>query len=126
MMKIVLDIETNISDLVIDFIEIKSKEYGDINITWDESWVSRESEDSDKQRHYLDGVSFKINDNDEDYANGKINAFDDFEFSHVELYSEQDDSIEKYARLVNLHIEDGPQIKGIKYDIPVDLTIYNN
>lgn len=127
-MRIILYVETNLKDLTIDYIEINSKKYGNLNISWDESYIHRTTL-GDKQKHNLVGISFRDMDKDteEEYSNGKLDAFDDFEITAIGLYSEQEpECTGDYARLLAICIEDDDETSIEKeYEIPIDMTAYN-
>lgn len=78
-----IEAETDIPDLVIEFIEVKLKSGQIISLTWDES-------EFDIEDGYLDarckGVYF-----DDEYANGRLSELKGMKIQHIELYSECDD-----------------------------------
>lgn len=82
-MVLYLKAESNIPDLVVDFIEVKLKSGQIISLTWDES-------ESDRENGYLNarykGVYF-----DDEYGNDRLPELYSMEVQHIELYSEQGD-----------------------------------
>lgn len=82
-MVLYLKAESDIPDLVIDFIEVKLISRKTISLTWDESEFDRE--DGHFEARYK-GVYF-----DDVYGNGRLPELKDMEVQHIELYSECED-----------------------------------
>jgi hypothetical protein len=82
-MVLYLKAESDIPDLVIDFIEVKLISGKTISLTWDESEFDRE--DGHFEARYK-GVYF-----DDVYGNGRLPELKDMEVQHIELYSECED-----------------------------------
>ncbi len=83
MMVLYLKAESDIPDLVVDFIEVKLKSGQIISLTWDESEFDREDGHLDARYR---GVYF-----DDEYGNGRLPELEDMEVQHIELYSEYGD-----------------------------------
>lgn len=90
-----LKAESDIPDLMIDFIEVKLKSGKIISLTWDESEFDRE--DGQFEARYK-GVYF----NDE-YGNGRLPELKDMEVQHIELYSECEDVSSFKLRELSFH-----------------------
>lgn len=82
-MVLYLKAESNIPDLVIDFIEVKLKSGKVISLTWDESEFDRK--DGYLEARYK-GVYF-----DDEYGNGRLPELKGMEVQRIELYSECED-----------------------------------
>ena len=82
-MVLYLKAESDISDLMIDFIEVKLKSGKVISLTWDESEFDREAGQFEAR---YKGVYF-----DDEYGNGRLPELKDMEVQHIELYSEYED-----------------------------------
>lgn len=82
-MVLYLKAESDIPDLMIDFIEVKLQSGKVISLTWDESEFDRE--DGHFEARYK-GVYF-----DDVYGNGRLPELKDMEVQHIELYSECED-----------------------------------
>lgn len=82
-MVLYLKAESDIPDLMIDFIEVKLQSGKVISLTWDES-------EFDRKDGYLDarykGVYF-----DDEYGNGRLPELKGMKIQHIELYSECED-----------------------------------
>ena len=76
-----LEAETDISDLVIDFIEVRLRSGKVVSLNWDESGA--ESEPDDSYYAVYEGLYF-----DEEYANGRIGELEGMQVVHVEPYSD--------------------------------------
>ena len=100
-----LKAESDISDLVIDFIEVKLKSGQIISLTWDESEFDREG-------GYLDakykGVYF-----DDEYGNGRLSELKGMEVQHIELYSECENT--SSFKLQELSFHDGEESLVFSY-----------
>lgn len=100
-----LKAESDIPDLVIDFIEVKLKSGKVISLTWDES-------EFDRNDGYLDarykGVYF-----DDEYGNGRLSELKDMEVQHIELYSECEDV--SSFKLRELSFFDGEESLAFSY-----------
>lgn len=75
-----LQVVTPVSDLIIDYIEVKLKSGEIVSLNWDESVVDR-GENGFTARYK--GLYFG-----EKYANGRINELRDMQVTGVGLYSE--------------------------------------
>ncbi len=82
-MVLYLKAESDIPDLMIDFIEVKLKSGQIISLTWDESEFDREDGHLDARYR---GVYF-----DDEYGNGRLPELEGMEVQHIELYSEHGD-----------------------------------
>lgn len=90
-----LKAKTNLSDLSIDFIEVKLKSGKIVSLNWDET--EYDNEDSVFEAKYK-GVYFG-----EEYANGKLHELIGMEISHIQLYTEKDTG---YFELVRMEFAD--------------------
>lgn len=79
-----LKAESDIPDLVVDFIEVKLKSGQIISLTWDESEFDRE--DGQFEARYK-GVYF-----DDAYGNGRLPELNGMEVQYIELYTECTDT----------------------------------
>jgi len=84
-MRLYLTAETNIPDLMIDYIEVRLKDGSTTSLNWDESDISRSDTGFDAR---YKGVYF-----DEEYANGRINELEGCEITDVGLYTDTDKDI---------------------------------
>ena len=104
-MVLYLKAESDIPDLVIDFIEVKLQSGQIISLTWDESEFDRED-------GYLDakykGVYF-----DDEYGNGRLSELRGMKIQHIELYSECEDV--SSFRLRKLSFQDGEDSLDFQY-----------
>ena len=104
-MVLYLKAESDIPDLVIDFIEAKLQSGQIISLTWDESEFDRED-------GYLDakykGVYF-----DDEYGNGRLSELRGMKIQHIELYSECEDV--SSFRLRELFFQDGEDCLNFQY-----------
>lgn len=104
-MVLYLKAESDIPDLVIDFIEVKLKSGKVISLTWDES-------EFDRKDGYLDarykGVYF-----DDEYGNGRLPELKDMEVQHIELFSEYEDV--SSFKLRELFFSDGEESLVFSY-----------
>lgn len=82
-MTLYLKAHTNLSDLMIDFIEVQLANGQTVVLNWDESESSYS--DGEVNARYK-GVYF-----DEEYANGKLDDLQQMKVIHVELYSESNE-----------------------------------
>lgn len=82
-MVLYLKAESDIPDLMIDFIEVKLQSGQIISLTWDESEFDRE--DGQFEARYK-GVYF-----DDEYGNGRLSELKGMKIQHIELYSECED-----------------------------------
>ncbi len=92
-----MEAETDIVDLVIDFIEVELKSGQIISLTWDEGDFY--IEDGQFEARYK-GVYF-----DDEYANGRLSELKDMKIHHIELESECEDA--GSFKLQKLSFEDG-------------------
>lgn len=83
-MVLYLKAESDIPDLVVDFIEVKLKSGQIISLTWDESEFDRED-------GYLDARYKGVYFNDV-YGNGRLPELNGMEVQHIELYTECTDT----------------------------------
>lgn len=79
-----LKAESDIPDLVIDFIEVRLKSGKVISLTWDESEFDRKDGHLDAR---YKGVYF-----DDEYGNGRLPELKGMEVQHIELFSECEDA----------------------------------
>lgn len=104
-MVLYLKAESDIPDLMIDFIEVKLQSGQIISLTWDESEFDREG-------GYLDakykGVYF-----DDEYGNGRLSELKGMEVHHIELYSECEDLGSFKLRELSFH--DGEDSLAFSY-----------
>ncbi len=98
-MVLYLKAESNIPDLMIDFIEVKLKSGQVISLTWDESEFDRE--DGQFEARYR-GVYF-----DEEYANSRLPELKGMKVQHIELCSECGDA--SSFKLQELSFYDGEE-----------------
>lgn len=82
-MVLYLKAESDIPDLVVDFIEVRLRSGQIISLTWDESEFDREEGHLDARYR---GVYF-----DDEYGNGRLPELNGMEVQHIELYSEHGD-----------------------------------
>ncbi len=104
-MVLYLKAESDIPDLVIDFIEVKLKSGKVISLTWNESEFDRE--DGQFEARYK-GVYF-----DDEYGNGRLPELKDMEVQHIELYSECEDVSSFKLRELSFH--DGEESLAFSY-----------
>lgn len=104
-MVLYLKAESDIPDLMIDFIEVKLKSGKVISLTWDESEFDRE--DGQFEARYK-GVYF-----DDEYGNGRLLELKDMEVQHIELYSECEDVSSFKLRELSFH--DGEESLAFSY-----------
>jgi hypothetical protein len=94
-MVLYLKAESDIPDLMIDFIEVKLQSGKVISLTWDES-------EFDRKDGYLDarykGVYF-----DDEYGNGRLPELKGMKIQHIELYSECEDVSSFKLRELSFH-----------------------
>ena len=76
-----LEAETDIPDLVIEFIEVRLRSGKVVSLNWDESGT--ESEPDHSYYAVYEGLYF-----DEEYANGRIGELEEMQVVHVEPYSD--------------------------------------
>lgn len=100
-----LKAESDIPDLVVDFIEVKLKSGQIISLTWDESEFDRE--DGQFKARYK-GVYF-----DDKYGNGRLPELEGMEVQHIELYSEHGDL--SSFKLQELSFHDGEESLVFSY-----------
>lgn len=104
-MVLYLKAESDIPDLMIDFIEVKLKSGQIISLTWDES-------EFDRKDGYLDarykGVYF-----DDEYGNGRLPELKGMEVQHIELFSEYEDASSFKLRELSFH--DGEESLAFTY-----------
>ena len=104
-MVLYLKAESDIPDLVIDFIEAKLQSGQIISLTLDESEFDRED-------GYLDarykGVYF-----DDEYGNGRLSELRGMKIQHIELYSECEDA--SSFKLQELSFHDGEESLVFSY-----------
>lgn len=104
-MVLYLKAESDIPDLVIDFIEVKLRSGQVISLTWDES-------EFDRKDGYLDarykGVYF-----DDEYGNGKLSELKGMKIQHIELCSECEDVSSFKLRELSFH--DGEESFAFSY-----------
>lgn len=104
-MVLYLKAESDIPDLMIDFIEVKLQSGQIISLTWDESEFDRED-------GYLDakykGVYF-----DDEYGNGRLSELKGMEVHHIEIYSECEDLSSFKLRELSFH--DGEDSLAFSY-----------
>ena len=104
-MVLYLKAESDIPDLMIDFIEVKLKSGQIISLTWDES-------EFDRKDGYLDarykGVYF-----DDEYGNGRLPELKGMEVQHIELFSECEDASSFKLRELSFH--DGEESLAFTY-----------
>lgn len=77
-----LSVDTDLEDLVIDYIEIKLVTGEIVSLSWDESDIERL--DSGYNARYK-GVYF-----DEEYANGKLSSLHGMQIDRIGIYTEYD------------------------------------
>ena len=94
-MVLYLKAESDIPDLVIDFIEVRLQSGCMITLTWDESEFDRE--DGRFEARYK-GVYF-----DDAYGNGRLAMLADMKVQHIELYSECEDVSSFQLRELSFH-----------------------
>lgn len=94
-MVLYLKAESDIPDLMIDFIEVKLKSGKVISLTWDEREFDRE--DGQFEARYK-GVYF-----DDKYGNGRLPELKNMEVQHIELYSEYEDVSSFKLRGLSFH-----------------------
>ena len=104
-MVLYLRAESNIPDLMIDFIEVKLKSGQIISLTWDESEF--DSEDGQFEARYK-GVYF-----DDEYGNGRLSELKGMKVQHIELYSECEDT--SSFKLQELSFYDGEESLVFSY-----------
>ena len=71
---------TSVSDLIIDYIEVRLKSGKNVSLNWDESDIDR-GENGFTARYK--GLYFG-----EEYANGRIDELQDMQVAEIGLYSE--------------------------------------
>lgn len=79
-MRLYLTAKTSISDLFIDYIQVKLKSGEEVSLNWDYSDIERTS--SGFSARYK-GVYF-----DEEYANGRIDELQDMKITDIGVYYE--------------------------------------
>ena len=93
-----LEAETDISDLVIDFIEICLRSGKVVSLNWDESGTEFDSDNAFYAAY--EGVYF-----DEEYANGRIGELIGMQVVHVEPFSYSGQT--GFIRFKKMMFEDG-------------------
>ena len=96
-----LNAKTNISDVYVDFIEVKLNNGKVVSLNWDESDIDRK--DGKFEARYK-GVYF-----DEDYANGKLDLLNGMTIEHVELYYEGEYE-NPYFFIEDMEFEDNEEV----------------
>lgn len=80
-MTLYLTAKTEITDLTIDYIEVKLKSGKQVSLNWDASWITRCGKEI---RADYEGVCF-----DEETAAGKIDELQDMHIVEVGMYSDE-------------------------------------
>ncbi|MBR1742302.1 MAG: hypothetical protein IJ733_10655 [Lachnospiraceae bacterium] len=93
-----LEAETDISDLVIDFIEVRLRSGKVVSLNWDES--GSESEPDNSYYAVYEGVNF-----DEECADGRAGELEGMQVVHVEPYSYSGQT--GFIRIKKMLFEDG-------------------
>ena len=105
-MVLYLKAESDIPDLMIDFIEVKLKSGQIISLTWDESEFDKENGQFEAR---YKGVYF-----DDEYGNGRLLELKGMKIQHIELYSECEDVSSFKLRELSFH--DGEE--GLVFSYP--------
>lgn len=105
-----LNAKTNISDIYVDFIEVKLNNGKVVSLNWDESYIDR---DDDGFGAKYKGVYFG-----EEYANGKLDLLKGATIEYVELYYEKDCE-NPYFVISNMEFEDN----GKQLDVEVNYHV---
>lgn len=93
-----LEAETDIPDLVIDFIEVRLRSGKVVSLNWDESGTEFDSNNAFYAAY--EGVYF-----DEEYANGRVGELEEMQVVHVEPYSDSGQT--GFIRFKKMIFEDG-------------------
>lgn len=99
-MRLYLTANTNIPDVVIDFIEVRLKTGEKVSLNWDESDISRTDTGFDAR---YKGVYFG-----DKYADGRISDLEDLEILDIGLYFEASGSFE--FKIAEMEFEDGDKL----------------
>ena len=104
-----MNVDTNIEDLEIDYIEVKLVTGEIVTVEWDESDIAWEENGFDAR---YKSVYF-----DEEYANGKLSSLHGMQMEYINLYTESDSDSD--IVITDMTFEDG----GEQY-IPEHLLPY--
>lgn len=79
-MTLYLDVRTNCSDLMVDFIEVQLSNGEVVSLNWDESGIDRDNAGFSAR---YKGVCF-----DEEYADGRLDDLREMKIQTVQVYTE--------------------------------------
>lgn len=109
-MVLYVDVETNLPDVYIDYIEATLVTGEEISLNWDESGIQR-NENGFSARYK--GVYFG-----EEYANGRISELFGMRITQIGIYTEQDDLSSSSFTITDMKFEDGENEYSPKHILP--------
>ena len=116
-MRLYLNAKTNVSDVYVDFIEVRLASGEEVSLNWDESEISR-SDDGFSARYK--GVYFG-----DEYANGRIDELKGLEILDVGLYHESD--VFAQFEIEEMEFEDDGKVLVINSPaLPIEISGLND